>query len=275
MNALYTWGVARAAGGRVVLRIEDHDRQRSRPEYEADLLTDLERLGLVPDEPTIEDFRRGPTPWRQSDSGTAYESALGRLRAQGLVYACACARSSFAAWAAEHGRPWRGPGCPGECRRRRRPESSGTSLRVALDVGSEAWEDLLAGPRKGDPAASGDLLVRDRNRNWTYALCVVVDDLRHGIDLVIRGHDLLDATPAQFRLARLLGRKTQPRFLHHPLLRTASGRKLSKAEADTSVRSMLDAGSTPADLFGRAARLAGLCEAETPTDAKDLASLFA
>ena len=69
VNALYTWGLARAAGGRVVLRIEDHDRQRSRPELEAALLDDLERLGLVPDEPSIAAFRAGPTPYRQSDAG--------------------------------------------------------------------------------------------------------------------------------------------------------------------------------------------------------------
>lgn len=152
--------------------------------------------------------------------------------------------------------------------------SSDTGLRLALGVGSEVWEDLLAGPRGGDPTASGDILVRDRRGNWTYGLCVVVDDLRHGIDLVIRGHDLIDATPAQLRLAHLLGRKTQPRFLHHPLLRTASGRKLSKADADTSVRSMLDAGRTPADLFGHAARLVGLCEDMHPIEASRLAALF-
>jgi glutamyl/glutaminyl-tRNA synthetase len=117
--------------------------------------------------------------------------------------------------------------------------------------------------------------VRDRLGNWTYAFCVVVDDLRHGVDLVIRGRDLLDATPVQLRLARLLGRETPPRFLHHPLVRRVSGQKLSKAAGDTAVRSMLDAGATPAALFGRAARLAGLREDETPIPVDALADLFA
>ncbi len=134
--------------------------------------------------------------------------------------------------------------------------------------------DLLAGPVSDEPAAAGDLLVRDRAGNWTYAFCVVVDDARHGVDLVIRGRDLLDATPVQLRLARLLGRETPPQFLHHPLMRRVSGQKLSKAEGDTAVRSMLDDGRTPAELFGRAARLAGLQADETPIDPRDLACLF-
>ena len=125
-----------------------------------------------------------------------------------------------------------------------------------------------------EPAATGDLLVRDRVGNWTYALCVVVDDMRHGVDLVIRGRDLLDATPAQLRLAALLGRATPPRFLHHPLIRRVSGQKLSKAEGDTAIRQLLDDGRTPAELFGLAARLAGVRETDAPIEPGDLASLF-
>jgi glutamyl-Q tRNA(Asp) synthetase len=283
VNALYVWGVARAAGGRVVLRIEDHDRQRSRPEYETAILEDLARLGLVADEPPAGAFA-GSTPYRQSDAGPAYETALDRLRADGLVYACACTRTTFADWEAERGRPWRGIGCPGGCRGRgleeagawaASPEAPGMSLRVAVGAGSERWVDLLAGPLADEPAATGDLLVRDRVGNWTYAFCVVVDDLRHGVDLVIRGRDLLDATPVQIRLARLLGREAPPRFLHHPLVRRASGQKLSKAERDTAVRAMLDAGATPAELLGRAARLAGLRPDDRPVAVDTLEVLVA
>jgi glutamyl-tRNA synthetase/glutamyl-Q tRNA(Asp) synthetase len=275
VNALYTWGIARATGGRVVLRIEDHDRQRSRPAYESGLLDDLERLGLLPDEPRIDAFRAGPTPFRQSDSAAEYEGAVARLRDAGLVYACDCARSTFAAFEAEHGRAWRGIGCPGGCRGRALPEDDGAGLRVAVGAGSERWVDLLAGPLADEPAAGGDLLVRDRAGNWTYALCVVVDDIRNGVDLVIRGRDLLHATPAQIRLARLLGRETPPAFLHHPLVRKTSGAKLSKADGDTAVRALLDAGHSSPELLGLAARLAGLREAATPLDASEIASLFA
>lgn len=274
VNALYTWGIARATGGRVILRLEDHDRQRSRPEHERALLDDLERLGLLPDEPPLSAFRSGATPYRQSDAAPRYEAALAGLRAAGLVYACDCSRATFAAFEAQRGRPWRGIGCPGGCRARSLPEGDGTGLRVALGAGSERWIDLLAGPVADEPAANGDLLVRDRVGNWTYALCVVVDDLAQGVDLVIRGRDLLGATAGQLRLARLLGRGTPARFLHHPLVRLASGRKLSKAHGDTSVRSMLDGGRRPADLLGLAARLAGLREDASPLDPGDLARLF-
>jgi glutamyl-Q tRNA(Asp) synthetase len=274
VNALYTWGIARATGGRVILRVEDHDRGRSRPEYEEALLDDLERLGLTPDEPSPGDFRAGSTPYRQSDAGAAYEAALDLLRGDGLVYACDCARSTFAAWAAKRGRPWSGIGCPGGCRERSLPEDEGTGLRVAVGAGTERWVDLLAGPMAEEPASSGDLLARDRSGNWTYAFCVVVDDARHGVDLVIRGRDLLDATPVQLRLARLLGRATPPRFLHHPLIRRVSGQKLSKAEGDTAVRALLDAGRSPAELFGLAARLAGLQGSPDPIEAAHLADLF-
>lgn len=274
VNVLYVWGLARATGGRVVLRIEDHDAQRSRPEYEWALLEDLERLGVTPDEPVAYAAFAGDSAYRQSDNRAVYEAALARLRAEGLVYACACSRATFDRYAAERGRPWRGIGCPGGCRELGLAEDGDVGLRVAVGAGSERWVDLLAGPLADEPARDGDLLVRDRVGNLTYALCVVVDDMRHGIDLVIRGRDLLDATPAQLRLARLLGRAEPPRFLHHPLVRRRSGQKLSKAEGDTAVRELLDAGATPAQLFGRAARLAGLRDTDAPVEPDALASLF-
>jgi glutamyl-tRNA synthetase/glutamyl-Q tRNA(Asp) synthetase len=274
VNAVYTWGVARAIGGHVILRVEDHDRQRSRPEHEVTLLGDLDRLGLVADEPPPGTFT-GSTPYRQSDAGAVYAAAVGRLRDAGLVYACDCSRSTFAAFEAETGRHWRGIGCPGSCRGRELPEDSALGLRVAVGAGSEQWVDLLAGPMTDEAAATGDLLVRDRVGNWTYALCVVVDDLRQRVNLVIRGRDLLHATAVQIRLGRMLGRTTPPSFLHHPLVRHESGRKLSKADADTSIRSMLDAGRTPAELLGMAARLAGLQQDATPVEAVALANLFA
>lgn len=276
VNALYTWGIAQATGGRVILRVEDHDRQRSRAAFETALLEDLDRLGLAPDEPAggVAAFRAGPTPYRQSDAGALYVATLDGLRDQGLVYGCTCSRATFAAYEAERGRPWRGIGCPGACRELALPEEPGTALRVAVGAGSERWVDLLAGPLADEPAATGDLLVRDRVGNWTYAFCVVADDARHGVDLVIRGRDLLDATPAQLRLARLMGRSVPPQFLHHPLVRRVSGQKLSKAQGDTAVRHLLDGGRTPAELYGLAARLAGLQADEAPIDPADLAAPF-
>lgn len=272
-NAIYVWGLARHVGGRVFLRIEDHDGQRCRPEYEAALLDDLDRLGVAADEPSTDDFRAGRSAFRQRDNGPAYQAALDRLAAATDVYACDCTRSTFAAWREANGRPWHGPGCPGGCRQRGLDPGPDLVLRAALGDGDEIWEDMLAGARSGPVATDGDLPVRDRHGNWTYALCVVVDDLRHGVDLVVRGEDLIDATPAQIRLGTMLGRDAPPRFAHHPLVLRADGSKLSKADRDTAIGDLLDAGRSPAELFGEAAARVGLIEAAVPLDFEAAGSL--
>jgi glutamyl-Q tRNA(Asp) synthetase len=273
-NAAYVWGVARATGGSVILRIEDHDRQRSRAGYERDLLDDLDALGLRPDRPSTDELRGGPSAYRQSDRGPRYAAALDRLRERGLVYACHCARSTFAAWASDHGVPFSGPGCPGGCRGRGLPDDGTLPLRLHLGGGEERWVDVLLGPLSDTPTRAGDPLAQDRAGNWTYGFCVVVDDLEHGIDLVIRGRDLLDATAAQLRLARLLGRETPPVFLHHPLIRRPDGSKLSKADGDTSIRSLLAGGRTPAELFGEAVAAVGCMDGSRPVAVEDLRALF-
>ncbi len=275
VNAVYVWGIAAAGGGSVVLRIEDHDRQRSRAAFERDLLDDLDRLGLVPDRPAIDDLRAGPSPYRQSDDPTPYDAAIASLRTAGLAYACECSRSSFAAWTAEHGSAWERPGCPGRCRERGLADEPHRGLRVALGGGVEDFDDVLLGASSGPVAPAGDPLVRDRLGNRTYHLCVVVDDARQGVDLVVRGRDLLDATPLQLRLAAALGRARPPAHLHHPLVLGPDGAKLSKAAGDTAVASLLDAGARPAALLGLAAATAGLIDRPRPIDPDELGGLFA
>jgi glutamyl-Q tRNA(Asp) synthetase len=243
-NAIWVWGVARAVGARVVLRVDDHDRVRSRPEYDAALIEDLAWLGFAAD--------RGPT--RHSDSEAPYREAVETLRAQGLVYGCDCTRSTIAARAAASGRPWTGPGCPGGCRGR---DLDGPVLRVALGGGRETWMDAVYGPCAGEVAASGDLAILDRDGNWTYGFTVVVDDLHEGIDLVIRGRDLLHATATQIRLGRLLGRAAPPTFLHHPLILRPDGRKLSKSSGDTGVRELRAAGRSAEEVIAAAAAASG------------------
>ena len=230
-NAVWTWGLAASAGARVLLRIEDHDRQRCRAMYEEALLEDLAWLGFAPD--------LGPVRQTDPDALAAYDDALARLRAEGLVYGCDCTRSTSSAWAASHGRPWSGIGCPGGCRER---GLEGPVLRVALGAGGESWMDGLVGPCRDEVATGGDLPIRDRHGNWTYGFCVAVDDARQGVDLVVRGMDLLDATAAQIRLAQRLGRETPPAFAHHRLVRRPDGSKLSKSAGDTGVRELRAAG---------------------------------
>jgi len=273
-NAIYVWGLAEAIGGRVVLRIEDHDRQRSRQAYEAALLEDLEWLGFLPDEPPLAAFRSGDrSAYRQSDGPDVYAAALGPIRDAGLLYACDCTRSTFAAWAAARGDAWSGPGCPGRCRERDLRGHAGLGLRVAFGDGDEAFEDLLLGAGAGRAAADGDLLVRDRHGHWTYHLCVVVDDARHGVDLVIRGQDLLDATPRQLRLGRLLG-LPRPAYLHHPLVRKPTGVKLSKSDGDTGVRELREAGCSAPTVIGAAAAAVGLIGEPSPVEREATRDLF-
>jgi glutamyl/glutaminyl-tRNA synthetase len=245
-NAVWTWGLARDTGARVLLRIEDHDRQRSQPAYDDALLEDFAWLGFRPDS--------GPVRQTDEDALAAYEVACAALAARGLVYGCACTRSTFLEWAAANGRAWTGPGCPGGCPGR---SLDGPVLRVALGTGGESWLDRLAGPRRDDVAPAGDLPIRDRHDNWTYGFCVVVDDLRHGVDLVVRGWDLLPATAGQIRLARLLGRETPPAFAHHPLVRRPDGRKLSKSAGDTAVRELRHAGRSADEVIAQAASATG------------------
>ena len=264
-NAIHVWGLAAVSGARVLLRFEDHDRQRSRPLYEAAILEDLEWLGFVPD----------AGPIRQRDDPVPYLAAVDRLRAAGLVYACDCTRSTFAAWAAAHGRAWRGPGCPGGCRDRGLGEEPSLALRIALGPAEEAWNDRILGAQAGAVATAGDLAVRDRAGDWTYGLCVVVDDLRQSISFVVRGQDLAEATPAQIRLGRLLGRPEPPAFAHHPLIRKPGGAKLSKADGDSGVRDLRAAGLSAERVIGAAATAVGLITEPRPIRARDVRRLFA
>jgi glutamyl-tRNA synthetase/glutamyl-Q tRNA(Asp) synthetase len=139
----------------------------------------------------------------------------------------------------------------------------------------ERFDDARLGPCEQTPAAQcGDLLLRDRLGQWTYQFAVVADDLRHGVDLVVRGEDLLESTGRQLLLARLLGRAAPPVFLHHPLIRKPGGEKLSKSSGDTGIRELRAAGVSPAAVLGRAAFLTGLRAVDVPLAPGELANLF-
>lgn len=258
VNAICVWGIAQVVGARVVLRLEDHDRVRCRPDYERALLEDLDWLGFAPDE--------GRHPLiRQCDRGDIYEEALSRLRRAHHVYSCRCSRRDV-------GSEW----YPGTCRHRNLTEKDSSALRIQIAPGSEAFEDLLLGPQRQDPQAQcGDLLIRDRNRHWTYQFSVTVDDFVQGVNLIIRGEDLLESTGRQLRLARLLGRQTVPIFAHHPLILKPSGEKLSKSGGAMGIGELRKAGLSPAQVIGRAAALAGLTETEAEVEAAAVGRFWA
>jgi glutamyl-tRNA synthetase/glutamyl-Q tRNA(Asp) synthetase len=117
--------------------------------------------------------------------------------------------------------------------------------------------DRIVGPCSDEVANDGDVPLTDRDGNWTYGFAVVVDDLRQGVDLIVRGRDLLSATAAQIRLGTKLGREAPAAFAHHPLIRRPDGRKLSKADGDTSVRDLRAAGHSAAEVIEMAATAVG------------------
>ncbi len=264
-NALYVWGVARARAAEVLLRIEDHDRQRCRPEYEPALLDDLDWLGLRPDLGSTASYRAGASSYRQSDNGPVYAEAVDRLRAAGYrIYACDCSRKTdgvTTADGAEQGaRPY-----TGRCRQRGLEPGPGRGLRVELPSREIRFDDLRLGAQRQEPAGQcGDLLLRDRVGNWTYQFSVAVDDLRQGVTLVVRGEDLLQSTGRQLQVAGMLGRTTATLFYHHPLILKPGGEKLSKSAGDTGVRELRAAGASAEAVIGRAAVAVGLTTAADP-----------
>jgi glutamyl-tRNA synthetase/glutamyl-Q tRNA(Asp) synthetase len=203
---------------------------------------------------------------RQSERDAIYRDATDLLAARGLVYACDCTRKNVEARGArarhslgEGGRRearddvelW----YDGHCRERGLPLTDGAGWRVRMDPGIERFDDEIAGAQEQDPSAQcGDVLIRDRLGNWTYQFAAAVDDYRQGIDLVIRGVDLLASTGRQIRLARLLGRAQPARFAHHPLIMKSADQKLSKSDGDTGVRDLRALGWTAAEVKA-AARL--------------------
>lgn len=280
VNAVCVWGVARAHGGHVLLRIEDHDRTRCRPEFETALLDELEWLGFTPDIYPVSSFRSdsdfptGMHPARQSDQELRYAAVLESLSQRGLVYACACTRRDIARLVP------RAPGeearYPGTCQEAAVDANAHFARRVQLPDEVVRFNDLRLGTVTQHPAQQcGDLLVRDRHAQWTYQFAVVVDDMAHDIDVVIRGEDLLASTGRQWALASLLGRDSPPLTLHHALITHPDGSKLSKANQDTSLRELRAAGWRAEQLIGEAAFRAGLLPTARAVPAHAVGALFA
>jgi glutamyl-tRNA synthetase len=220
-TGLLAWLFARSGGGRFLLRIEDLDRARSRPEHERQQIEDLRSIGLDWD----------GKPVRQSERTDLYRSALEQLRAAGRVYPCWCTRAEIRAAAeAPHG-PLPEGAYPGTCRRltaseRAEREASGRPAALRLDAGAAAieFEDRLHGHVAG---VVDDFVLWRGDDTPAYQLAVVVDDADQGVREVVRGDDLLDSTPRQIELAHLLGLPV-PSYAHVPLVLGEDGQRLAK-----------------------------------------------
>jgi glutamyl/glutaminyl-tRNA synthetase len=264
VNAIYVWGLARSLRGRVVLRIEDHDRQRSRRDAERQMLEDLDWLGLEADVYPTSCYKAAACDGRQSERDEIYRRALAPLIEAGTIYGCRCSRTTQATGRYD-----------GTCRDAGIPLGDDVGWRLRLEPGVEEFDDVILGRQSQDPSLQcGDLLIRDRLGNWTYQCVATIDDAAQGITLVVRGEDLLSSTGRQIRLARLVGRSAAALFAHHPLILKTPTQKLSKSDGDSGIADLRARGWTPEQVLGHAAALAGLRAAAGPLAASELATLF-
>jgi glutamyl-tRNA synthetase len=266
-TALVAWCAARAAGGRLVLRVEDIDRPRVVPGVEARQLDDLRWLGLTWDEgPDV----GGPhAPYRQSERSAHYEAALARLAAEDLLYRCDCSRAEIAAVASAPHAGDEGPRYPGTCRdlgMAERAWKRPPAIRLRVPSGTIVDDDALQGTIRQDVAAEvGDFVLERGDGIYAYQLACVVDDLAMGITEVVRAVDLLASAPRQVLLARLLG-GTAPAFAHVPLVVAPDGSRLAKRDAGTTLRERRAAGAAPADVVAALGALLGLPAIGDPAD---------
>jgi glutamyl-Q tRNA(Asp) synthetase len=262
LSALVNFDMARAAGGRLILRIEDIDETRCRPEYEQAIYEDLRWLGITWEEPVR----------RQSEHFEDYRTALAKLDAQGLIYPSFESRAEIAALVAARERqgPWPrdpdgAPLYPGEGRslttaERRRRIATGDSYALRLDMaaamartGTFSWSETGAGPPGGGrlvaamPEQWGDVVLARKETPTSYHLAVVVDDACQGVTHVVRGQDLYWATSVHRLLQMLLG-LPMPIYHHHRLILGTDWRKLSKSTRATALRALRESGATPSDI---------------------------
>ena len=221
---------------------------RSRPEFEVALLEDLEWLG----------FRADAGPIRQSDDDAPYAAALARLRDEGLVYGCDCSRKTFEAWAHDHGRRVARAGLPG--RLSRRVDSTGRSCAWGSAADRNVgWIDSSVRARTRSRTTATRRSPTATGTGRTGSLSSWTTCARAWTSSSVAG-TCSSETAAQIRLGAMLGRETPAAFAHHPLIRRPDGRKLSKADGDTSVRDLRVAGRTAAELIGEAAAAVGLID---------------
>ena len=275
--ALLSYLSVKSRGGEWILRIEDLDTARCRPDYARQVEEDLRWLGLAWDEGGS---AGGPdAPYFQSQRTALYEAALVRLRGMGLVYPCFCTRAQLHAASAPH----REDGLtvyPGTCRgltpediARREAAGRKGALRLRVPEETVTFTDGHLGEvTEYLPTDCGDFLLRRSDGLFAYQLAVVVDDAAMGITEVVRGADLLSSTPRQLLLYELLGWEA-PEFFHFPLLLSPDGRRLSKRDGDLGLASLRER-YTPEEIVGKLAYLAGQNPGGGPRTPEELARGF-
>lgn len=265
-SAMLAWLSVRSKGGEMVLRIEDLDPDRCRPEYAETLKEDLRWLGL--------DWDREQIP--QSKRSEAYAACFDALFSRGLVYPCYCSRGELHAASAPHasdGRLLYAGTCRGLTPEQRSEKTKAPAWRLEVPDRVYGFTDGLQGEFSENLARDcGDFIIRRADGVYAYQLAVVTDDAAGGVTEVVRGMDLLDSTPRQLYLYQLLGLQP-PKFYHVPLLTAPDGRRLSKREKDLDMGALRQT-HTPEQLLGKLACLAGVLDRPEPMSAGELAKEF-
>lgn len=268
-TALLAWLAARAAGGVLVLRVEDLDAPRVKPGALEAMLDDLRWLGL--------DWDEGPDvggacgPYLQSERRDRYDAAIERLERSGRLFRCTCSRKEIESVAsAPHGEE---PIYPGTCRSGPTHPERAAAMRFRFDrADARAFVDGVHG-EVGAGLGAGDFVVRRADGVHSYQLAVVVDDLAMEITDVVRGDDLLSSTPRQLALIDALGGEA-PRYAHVPLVLGPDGQRLAKRHGRITVREQRDRGVRAESLVGRLARTLGLVDRDEPLTARELVAGF-
>ncbi len=275
-TALLSWLSVRKRGGRWVLRIEDLDPQRSKPEYARQLEDDLHWLGIDWDEGGIDGIGEHG-PYCQSLRHDFYEEALAKLRAEGVVYSCTCRRADLMATQAPHASDGRIV-YSGRCRPAIRPPfneplKENAAVRLFVPDGEVTFTDGIRGRQCVNLAREcGDFVLRRADGAWAYQLAVVADDAAMGVTEVLRGNDLLLSAAQQIYLYRLLGYPI-PEYVHTPLLCNAAGQRLSKRDASMSMEALRAAYKSD-EVIGQAALAAGIIKEYMPVSAQALVSIY-
>ncbi|MDP1834297.1 MAG: glutamate--tRNA ligase family protein [Chlamydiales bacterium] len=246
LSMAYVFGIAEQVGAKVLLRIEDHDRQRCRLEYEKAILDDMAWLGFNSHN-WQEVTQHSTTTYRQSNREHRYHEVADLLWEGQHSYYCQCSRKTIGA--AHY---------PGTCRVKGLAPSDDIGVRIKV----------------ASQLDCGDFLIRDSNQNYTYNYAVVIDDLDHGVNLVVRGKDLEHCTERQIWLASLLGRDKPATFVHHPLLVDDTGNKLSKRFLSEGIIKRRLNGDLPEDVLGDALYLGGLIGARRPVSIYEICQLI-
>lgn len=261
LTALVSWLSVKAKGGKWILRIEDLDPQRSKPEFAKRIEDDLNWLGLDYDEGGLDDC--GPSaPYVQSRRFRFYEDALSRINNLGLTYLCNCKRSDLLSTQAPHASDGR-PIYSGKCRPSSMPPfpvldaNRNGSIRLFVPDEEIRFTDRLYGPQSINLAREcGDFILRRADGAWAYQLAVVADDAAMGVTEIVRGADLLSSSAQQIYLYRLLG-LTPPQYFHIPLLCNERGIRLSKRDNSLSMEH-LRVSFSPRQIIGWLATIVGL-----------------